>query len=186
MLLGSVRLSESNPYEPTIYLRGTSRRYGYDLTMEIEGKASAPNVEFTSSPALDSEQVLLMVMTGAAPQNEVNRSLTQRAAGVGMFVGQNLLSSLRGDTGDADKLTIASGEKVTREGGKETYEIEYKLSDRWAVTGEYNEFGEYNAGLKWRLHPRQTEEEKRREAAKNASKLREKPPPAQGEQHARN
>src|SRR6185503_7357719 len=54
---GSVRLTEADPYEPTIYLRGTGRRYGYDLTIELDGSATQPNVVFTSSPPLDSEQV---------------------------------------------------------------------------------------------------------------------------------
>jgi translocation and assembly module TamB len=178
---GAVRLTESNPYEPAIYVRATGRRYGYDLTLEIDGAASAPNVEFSSSPALDSEQVLLMVMTGAAPQNEINKSATQRAAGLGTFLGRSLLSSVSGETGGADRLSIESGEKISRQ-GRETYDIEYKLSDRWALTGEYNEFDEYNAGLKWRVAPRQTEEERRAAAARKA---REAPPKISGDEHAR-
>jgi translocation and assembly module TamB len=146
---GLVRLTEADPFEPSIYLRGTARRWGYDLTMEIEGKASQPNVTFTSSPPLDSDQVLLMVMTGAAPTNEV-KSGTQRMASIGYFLGQSLLGSLDPDAGDAERLSIASGEKVSRQ-GRETYDIEYRLSDRWALTGEYNEFDEYNAGIKWRV-----------------------------------
>jgi translocation and assembly module TamB len=147
---GSVRLTEADPYEPTLYLRGTGRRYGYDLTVELDGRASAPNVVFTSSPALDSEQVLLMVMTGAAPSNEIAVTGTQRMTRLGTFVGQNLLNSLTSDNADADRLSITSGEKISRQ-GRETYDIEYKISDRWSARGEYNEFDEYNAGLKWRV-----------------------------------
>jgi len=147
---GSVRLTEADPYEPTLYLRGTGRRYGYDLTVELDGRASAPNVVFTSSPALDSEQVLLMVMTGAAPSNEIAVTGTQRMTRLGTFVGQNLLNSLTSDNADADRLSITAGEKISRQ-GRETYDIEYKVSDRWSVRGEYNEFDEYNAGLKWRV-----------------------------------
>ena len=163
---GSVRLTESDPYEPAIYLRGQGQRYGYDLTLEIDGKASAPNVVFTSSPALESEQVLLMVMAGAAPRNDIAVTGTQRMTQLGTFVGQNLLSSFTSDGADADRLSIASGEKISRQ-GKETYDIEYKLSDKWMVTGEYNEFDEYNAGLKWRVFrgERKSETEKA-EAAK--------------------
>jgi translocation and assembly module TamB len=146
---GSIRLTEADPYEPAVYLRGAGRRYGYDVTMEIDGTASQPNVVFTSSPPLDSEQVLLMVMTGAAPSNEISKTATQRMANIGMFLGQSLLASLGSDAGEADRLSFASGEKVSRQ-GKETYDIEYKLSDRWTLTGEYNEFDEYNAGVKWR------------------------------------
>ena len=147
---GSVRLTEADPYEPTLYLRGTGRRYGYDLTVELDGRASAPNVVFTSSPALDSEQVLLMVMTGAAPSNEIAVTGTQRMTRLGTFVGQNLLNSFASDGADADRLSITAGEKISRQ-GRETYDIEYKVSDRWSVRGEYNEFDEYNAGLKWRV-----------------------------------
>ncbi|MGH7945650.1 MAG: translocation/assembly module TamB domain-containing protein, partial [Opitutaceae bacterium] len=147
---GSIRLTESDPYEPSIYLRGTGRRYGYDVIMEIEGTAARPNMVFTSSPPLDSEQVLLMVMTGAAPSNEISKTAAQRAASIGVFLGKSLLGSLGADAGDADKLSFESGEKISRQ-GKETYDIEYELSDRWTLTGEYNEFDEYNAGVKWRV-----------------------------------
>jgi translocation and assembly module TamB len=147
---GSVRLTEADPFEPAIYLRAAGRRWDYDLTMEIDGSASQPNLVFTSSPALDSEQVLLMVMTGAAPSNEINRTATQRAASIGYYLGSSLLGSLGSDPGDADRLSISTGEKVSKQ-GRETYDIEYKLSDRWTLTGEYNEFDEYNAGVKWRV-----------------------------------
>ncbi len=150
VMQGSIRLTEADPFEPAVYLRGTGRRYGYDLTMQIDGNASQPNVVFTSSPALDSEQVLLMVMTGAAPTNEISNTATQRVANLGLFLSQSLLGSLGSDAADADKLSFSSGEKISRQ-GKETYDIEYKLSDRWTVIGEYNEFDEFNAGLKWRV-----------------------------------
>jgi translocation and assembly module TamB len=150
---GSVRLSEESPFEPTIFLRGTGRHYGYDLTVEITGKASAPKIVFTSSPALDAEQVLLMVMTGTAPANEVSSSLTHRAVQIGAFFGHSLIDSLTGGSVEPDRLSFESGEKVSQQ-GKETYSIEYKLTDRWSVTGEYDEFDEYNAGFKWRVAPK--------------------------------
>jgi translocation and assembly module TamB len=150
---GAVRLTEESPYEPTIYLRGLGQHWGYDLTLEITGKASSPDIAFTSSPALDPEQVLLMVMTGAAPSNEVNSSLTHRAVAIGAFFGQSLMGSLTGSDGAQDKLSIESGAKVSEQ-GKETYDIEYKLSDRWTLTGEYDEFDQYIAGVKWRVAPK--------------------------------
>lgn len=144
---GSVRLNESNPYEPALFVRGTARRYGYDLGFELTGTASRPGVIFTSSPALDSEQVLLMVMTGVAPSNEISSTTSQRAARIGAFLGQGLLDSVTGGGGD-DRLSIVSGEKISRQ-GRETYDIEYGLNDRWKLTGEYDEFDDYNIGLKW-------------------------------------
>jgi translocation and assembly module TamB len=162
---GSIRLTESEPYHPTVYLRGTGRRFGYDLTVEIEGAGPSPNVEFSSSPALDSEQVLLMITAGVVPSNEIAFSGAQRVAHLGAFLGQSLLGSLGGDTANAERLTIASGEKISRQ-GKETYDIEYRLTDRWTVTGEYNEFDEFNAGLKWRMSPRKPDAQQGRAHAR--------------------
>lgn len=153
---GAVRLTEESPHEPTVFLRGTARHWGYDLNMEVSGKASAPAITFTSSPALDSEQILLMVMTGAAPANEMSNTLTNRAVQIGAFLGQSLVGNLTGGGGEPDRLTVESGERISEQ-GRETYSIEYKLNDRWSVTGEYDEFDQYNAGFKWRIAPRKRE-----------------------------
>jgi len=147
---GSVRLTEADPFEPAVYLRASGRRYGYDLTMEIDGNASQPSVVFTSSPALDSEQVLFMVMTGTAPSNEIAKPAAKRAANIGIYLSQSLLGSLGASAADADRLSVSTGEKISQD-GEETLDIEYKLSDRWTLTWEKNEFDEYNAGVKWRL-----------------------------------
>jgi translocation and assembly module TamB len=149
---GTVRITEENPHELTLFLRATGRRYNYELSMEVTGTAGAPGIVFTSSPALDSDQLLMMVMTGAAPGNGVAYSSTQRFARLGTYLGQSLLGSFGGDATSADRLTIASGETISRQ-GRETYEVEYKLADRWKLVGEYDEFDDYNAGLKWRLYP---------------------------------
>ncbi|MES2694214.1 MAG: translocation/assembly module TamB domain-containing protein [Verrucomicrobiota bacterium] len=171
----SVRLTEADPYEPAIYLRGTGRRLGFDLAMEIDGKASAPNVTFTSSPALDSEQLLLMVMTGAAPRNDISVTTSQRATQLGAFFGQNLISSFTGDSADEDRLSIIAGEKVSRQ-GKETYEVEYKLSERWTATAEINEFDDKIAGLKWRMFRGESAKSKEKEKAEEQKKQKEKAP----------
>jgi translocation and assembly module TamB len=120
--------------------------------MEITGTAAAPTIAFTSSPALDSDQLLMMVMTGAPPTNDITYSSTQRFARLGTYLGQNLLGSLGGDATSADRLSITSGETISLQ-GRETYDVEYKLADRWKLVGEYDEFDDYNAGLKWRFYP---------------------------------
>jgi translocation and assembly module TamB len=50
----------------------------------------------------------------------------------------------------SDRLMFSSGEHVSRQ-GRETYSIEYRLNNRWSLTGEYDEFDDYNAGVKWRV-----------------------------------
>jgi translocation and assembly module TamB len=149
---GEVRLTSGQP-EPQIFVTATTRRFGYDLRMEITGDTSSPNLAFSSSPPLEAEQVLLMVMAGEAPRNEVSTTDRQRVARFGAFFGQSLLGSLGGDTSGPDRLTISSGSDISEQ-GRETYNIEYRLNDRWALTGEYDEFDDYYGGLKWRIYPK--------------------------------
>jgi translocation and assembly module TamB len=83
-------------------------------------------------------------------------------AQLGAFFGQSLLSSLAGDSETSERLSLSTGESISRQ-GRETYEIEYRLSERWALVGEYDEFDDFNAGLKWRVFSRggQREEPKK-------------------------
>jgi translocation and assembly module TamB len=106
-----------------------------------------------------------MVMTGAAPSNASTYSSSQRFARLGTYLGQSLLGSLGDDPTSADRLSISSGENVSRQ-GRETYDVEYKLADRWKWVGEYDEFDDYNIGLKWRLYPGKREPEAPRDAPK--------------------
>ena len=147
---GQVRLTTSNPFEPAIALIGTSRRYGYDLRMEVSGTVERPQLVFTSIPPLESEQVLLMVMTGETPANEVSYSGRERAARLGAYLGQSLLKQLGGDPEGTERLSVSVGERISRQ-GRETYEVEYELTPRWSLVGEYDEFDEYNIGAKWRV-----------------------------------
>lgn len=149
----TVRLSEENPYDPQLAVFGTSRRYGYDIKLELTGPSSSPVLVFSSNPPLSSEQVLLIVMAGETPKNEVNYSTSQRFARLGTFFGQSLLGSLGGGGGGADRLVISSGEQVSDQ-GHETYDVQYQLDERWSLVGGYDEFDEYNVGLKWRMIPK--------------------------------
>lgn len=147
---GSIQLTEANPYEPALFVTGTSRRYGYDLRMEVSGTAALPVLKFSSSPPLNSEQVLLLVMAGETPNSETSYSGNQRAVRFGAFIGKSLFSSVSADSSGVDRLTISTGEKVSRQ-GRETYAVEYTLGERWSLVSEYDEFDDYNTGLKWRV-----------------------------------
>lgn len=147
---GYVRVSAEQP-DPQIFVTGATRRYGYDVRMELSGPVSTPSLTFSSSPPLEAEQVLLMVMAGQAPNDEITTTGRQRATRFGAFFGQSLLGTLGGDSAGADRLTISSGEDISAQ-GRETYNIEYRLSEKWALTGEYDEFDEYYGGFKWRIY----------------------------------
>jgi translocation and assembly module TamB len=148
---GLVTLSSDDPYRPRLLVSAGSKRFGYDVKMDITGPVDAPIIQFSSTPPLSSEQLVLMVTAGELPKTGFTLTPQQRAQTAALFVGKDLLAKLGfGDSGEP-RLTITSGEEMSEE-GKPTYNIEYKLTDRWALEGEYDRFNAYNAGLKWRVY----------------------------------
>ena len=55
--------------------------------------------------------------------------------------------------GGADRLTIRSGEEIS-ESGSSTYDVEFKLTDRWSLVGQYDRFNEFNVSVKRRIFSR--------------------------------
>jgi len=148
---GVITLGSQDPYHPQLSVIGASRQFGYDIRMQVTGPIDAPNIQFNSTPPLSSEQILLMVTAGEMPQGTYSLSSQQRAQTVGLFLGRDLLSKLGiGDQAE-QRFTVHTGEEISDQ-GRPTYNVEYKLTDRWSVTGEYDRFGDYNAGLKWRIY----------------------------------
>lgn len=147
---GTVRLTEANPYDLGLFISGTARRYGYDLRMEITGTATQPVVTFSSSPPLDAKQVLLLVMAGEMPRDETIYGNNQRVARLGAYLGQGLISRFGSETTDAERLSISTGDRISEQ-GRETYNVEYQLNDRFSLVTEYDEFDTFNAGVKWNI-----------------------------------
>jgi translocation and assembly module TamB len=107
-------------------------------------------VQFTSVPPLTSEQILLLVTAGDVP-SQTHLSTQQRAQTMAVFIGRDLLTRLGFSDEGESRLSFHSGQEITEE-GKPTYNLEYRLSDRWSLVGEYDRFNAFNAGLKWRIY----------------------------------
>jgi translocation and assembly module TamB len=147
---GFVTLSSQDPYHPQLQISAASKEYGYDINLQVTGPADAPIVQFTSVPPLSSEQIVLLVTAGEIP-TQSHLTSEQRAQTVAVFLGRDLLTTLGFSDAGESRLTFHSGEQLTEQGGP-TYNLEYKLSERWSLTGEYDRFNAYNAGLKWRIY----------------------------------
>jgi translocation and assembly module TamB len=148
---GQVFMTSENPYRPQLFILGTSRTLGYEVKAQITGPVDDPVWEMSSSPPLSTEAIVLMLTAGEVPREDFSYSQSQRAGKLAMFLGRNLLSDLTTSESTEERLIIRSGESVTRD-GQETYSVEYKLTDTLSVVGEYDRFGEVNAGLKWRIY----------------------------------
>src|SRR6185295_12887041 len=61
---GFVTLTSQDPYRPQLLVTAASKRFGYDVKMEMIGPADAPVIKFTSTPPLTSEQLVLMLTAG--------------------------------------------------------------------------------------------------------------------------
>jgi len=145
-------LTPEQPFSPQIYMTAGSKRFGYDVTLEVTGTANEPLLQFSSVPSLTSEKVFLMLTAGELPRDEITFSTEQKAQRFAVFAGSQFLTSL-GFGGGGDRLTIRSGEEVS-ESGSATYDVEFKLTDRWSLVGQYDRFNEFNVSVKRRIFSR--------------------------------
>ena len=147
-----VTLSREDPYQPQLMVSGAGRVLGYDIRMEAAGPASEPRLLFTSDPPLTSQQVFMMLTTGAIPGDEHSIGTSDRASRLALFLGRNLAAGLGigGSYGGDERLEIRSGEDFTR-AGRETIIVQYDIDGRWSLVGEYDRFDEYNGGIKFRI-----------------------------------
>jgi translocation and assembly module TamB len=147
---GLASFSGNDPRGPELQLTATGRNYRYDIRMEIKGPADGAQVVFSSTPPLTSEQTLLMLTAGELPSSEYVFSTAARAGRVATFLGQDLFSRFFGGNQDQQRLILRTGESIS-EAGRLTYSVEYKLTDRWSIIGEYDEYNAFNADLKWKI-----------------------------------
>lgn len=149
---GIISMTSENPYVPHVFVTARGRSFGFDINMQAEGPAHEPVLTFSSVPALTSEEIVLMLTTGQIPRQDFNFTNEQRASKLAFFLGKSLWSKFRGDSGE-EKLEIRSGEDISEQ-GRQTYAVEYKMTDRWSLVGEYDRFGALNAGVKWKIYTR--------------------------------
>lgn len=94
-----------------------------------------------------------MLTAGELPRNENIFSTEARAGRLATFFGRDIISRYSGSESSGERLIINSGENITDE-GKTTYSVEYQLTDRWSLIGEYDRFSALNAAVKWRIYSR--------------------------------
>jgi translocation and assembly module TamB len=150
---GLASLSGNDPRGPDLQINASGRNYRYDLRLEVKGPADGANVIFSSTPPLASEQILLMLTAGELPQSDYAFSSGARAGRLATFLGKDLLSRYLGSDPAKERLIIRSGESISQQ-GRLTYSVEYRLTDRWSVIGEYDEFNAFNTDLKWKVFTR--------------------------------
>ncbi len=147
---GDIDFPIGDPYTPVIAMVGETQRFGYDLSVNISGSVFDPQIRFASSPPLTSEQILMMIMAGENPEGLGEYSASKRASKIGSYLSKGLFSSGGDSSGLGSRLSIESGQNLSRQ-GKETMEIEFRIENWLQLVGEYDEYDAWNAGLRLRL-----------------------------------
>jgi translocation and assembly module TamB len=147
---GIVTFSEEAPWRPRVEALASARVFGYDVRVEVGGNADVPVVQFSSSPPLSSEAILMMMTAGELPRHQLNYSTTQRMTRLATILGRDVMNKLGGQDAGEARLSVRSGEGIST-GGRVTQSVEYRLSERFSLVGEYDEYDALNAGVKWRI-----------------------------------
>jgi translocation and assembly module TamB len=150
---GYASFSGNDARGPDLQFSASGRNYRYDLRVEVKGPAEVAKVTFSSTPPLTAEQILLLLSAGELPQMDYAFSSGARAGRLATFAGKDLISRYVGNEGAEERLIIRTGEGISQE-GRLTYSVEYKLTDRWSLIGEYDEFNAFNTDLKWKIFER--------------------------------
>jgi translocation and assembly module TamB len=119
---GYVTLTSEDPYRPHLMVSAASKKFGYDIRMELTGPADQPVIQFNSTPPLSSEQLVLMLTAGELPKGGYTLTPSQRAQTMALFLGKDLLAKLGFGDQSEERLSFSSGQEIS-ETGKPTYSL---------------------------------------------------------------
>ncbi|MCC5834060.1 MAG: translocation/assembly module TamB domain-containing protein [Opitutales bacterium] len=152
---GEVRFASANPYDPQLDVSGEAETMGYTIRMNVSGSAYDPQLQFSSNPPLAQESIILMLTAGIMPSDEIGASGGAVGQRLALYLGRGLAGDLFTGTEESwtRNLDIRSGGAIS-ESGRETYRIEYRLTEDFSIFGENDVFDEYNVGVRWRVFTR--------------------------------
>lgn len=167
----TVRFADPRRIDPVLDVTATATIRGYDVTMNISGRADDLQIRLASSPPLPEEDVLSLVAFGAT-REQLGRSGAGAVAGeVAGFIVQDLfgvrpenqvVDVLEVNTSDAGGHTLRVGKQLTprtlvvySQGIESTEEqkvrLEYQVFGPLVVAGEQDFRGGFGADVLVRL-----------------------------------
>ncbi len=153
---GSVVFPAHSPFDPQIRASAFARLKGYDLDIQVRGGVSSLRVLIASSPPLSQDEAMLLLATGASPEDyEENGVGVMALSGAGAILGDATVAWLTGprrpgEDSVMDRLTLDVGRERS-ETGFATIEAEVELIPRWYVRVERDRWDHYDAGILWRI-----------------------------------
>jgi translocation and assembly module TamB len=144
-------------------IQGSTRLQGYDIEAQVTGTPEAPEVQLTSSPALPSDELLLLLLTGQRPASGGSGVEDRQAAeSIAVYLAQDFLTRWlrRGNDDDvtwAERFEFVRGRDVSQN-GVETAEATFLLRERKGsgerreavyLVAEQDSFEDKNYGVRW-------------------------------------
>jgi translocation and assembly module TamB len=160
---GTLTIEPLEPLDPRLDLQLGSRVRGYDVNVRVGGTYSEPEVEFSSTPPLPAEDILLLLLTGRPPgESLTGESGVEAAETVIVYLGKDLLSRwFDGDgTSLLERVEWQTGADVTQAGGQ-TAQVSIRLAGETVgegralyLRGEKDVYDRINYGLRFVLRLR--------------------------------
>jgi translocation and assembly module TamB len=158
---GLLRFLEGEPDRPQLDLLAQSKILGYDINVVTSGPIDDPVITLSSSPSLPNDDLLLLLLTGQPPKEDVAGGAKGRGTtNVMVYLGRDFLNKWLEDEAGAsdesilDRFELDFGRNITKS-GEQTVEATFRLSEYTAgkgkiyyLSGEKDKYDAYNYGFK--------------------------------------
>jgi translocation and assembly module TamB len=158
---GVLHFLAANPDRPELDLMAQSRVLDYDINVITRGPLDDLAITLSSSPPLPNEDLMLLLLTGQPPRDDVAAGTQSTAStNVMLYLGRDFLTRWLGDDSGAsdesifDRFEMNFGRNVTKS-GDQTVESSFRLSEditgtgkKYYLTGEKDRYDHYNYGLR--------------------------------------
>lgn len=147
---GVVTMNPSNPFAPSLDVRGESRVGMYDITMYVYGDATDPKTRFTSSPPLSEADIVTLLGTGLTLGGDSSQLASEAATrAIFLVISEtyrkifNKKKTIRENPPKMHLTFNPSGADRTNDNVQATYEITPKVR----FTGRFLQSGRVKALL---------------------------------------
>jgi len=162
---GTVLFRPESPFLPEVEAQGRTRMLGYSIKAAISGPFDSPEIMLTSTPPMNQENLLLLVLTGRLPNDPDQTDPLATVNTVALYVATDTLARWFTDEGPmnedslANRFEFVSGREVSRS-GVESVEVAFRITNKEGIpeerrdnrhlylAAERDEYEFYNYGLR--------------------------------------
>ncbi len=157
---GVLRFDETDPFFPRLEIKGDARIKGYDVDITVLGPYDKPEVHLSSTPPLQHEDLVLLVLAGQLPGTSAARTSRAAAQSVAVYLAKDYLArwlsstSPEDDSSWVDRFDLQTGRDITRSGA-ETLEASFRFdedrfrkNDALYLTAESDQYDFINFGVR--------------------------------------